>query len=106
MSIDYMIKTPDAAAGASYMAEVTQADNIRSAMSVDNLLAGSTDAPDITSAIVLALPSTPKSTEEETSSPITNTPDTVMIEPVSKKSFSARIFHIMGSHHVTIEIVN
>jgi hypothetical protein len=85
MSIDYMIKTPDAAAGPSYMPEVTQADNIRSAMSVDNLLTGPTDAPDITSALVLALPSTPKSTKEEDSSPTTNTPDTVMTEPVSTK---------------------
>jgi hypothetical protein len=83
MSTDYVIKTPDSADGATYTPEVTQADNIRSAMSVDNLLAGPKDAPDMTSALVLAPPSTPKSTKEEISSPTIHSPDTVMTEPVS-----------------------
>ncbi|KAI4677195.1 uncharacterized protein J4E88_007003 [Alternaria novae-zelandiae] len=80
MSTDYMIKTSDTAAGASLTPEVTQADTIRSKMSVDNLVESSSDSPDITSALILAPPSTPKSTKEEPSSPTVKTPDTVMTD--------------------------
>lgn len=85
MSTDYMIKTPDTAAGATFTPEVTQADTIRNKMSVDNLVESPSDSPDITSALILAPPSTPKSTKEEPSSPTVKTPDTVMTDLVSAK---------------------
>jgi hypothetical protein len=74
----------DDVSGASLTTEVTQADKIRNTMALD-FVTGPIHAPDGTSKLVPAPPSTPPahSTEEESSSPIVDTPDTVMTAPVS-----------------------
>lgn len=90
MSTDYEINALDAS-GASLATEATQADIIRNKMSMENLVEGPTDAPETTSDLMLALPSTPKSTKQENPSPIVGTPDTVMTAPVSTK-FSFRLY--------------
>ncbi|KAL1801624.1 hypothetical protein ACET3X_001966 [Alternaria dauci] len=78
MSIDSKTNIDDAS-GASPTTEVTQADKIRNTMALD-FVTGPTDAPDNTSKLAVASPSTPpsKSTEQETSSPIMDTPDTAV----------------------------
>ncbi|RYN35116.1 hypothetical protein AA0115_g2384 [Alternaria tenuissima] len=72
----------DDVSGAPPTTEVTQADKIRNTMALD-FVTGPIDASDGTSKLVPAPPSTPPahSTEEETSSPIVDTPDTVMTTP-------------------------
>ncbi|KNG45881.1 hypothetical protein DDE82_003837 [Stemphylium lycopersici] len=77
MSTDSKTNSP----GAANTTELTQADNIRNAMSFNYLLAKSAATPDTTAALVPGPPSTPpKSVKEETSLPVAS-PDTTMNEP-------------------------
>ena len=92
MSTDSETNSP----GAANTTELTQADNIRNAMSFKNLLANSVATPDTTAALVPRPPSTPpKSVKEETSSPVAS-PDTVMTEPVS--TCVVEIPHLTTAH--------
>ena len=65
-------------------AKVTQADNIRNTMNVNNLLSPVSDTPDVPATPIVTAPSTPiKCIKEEFSSP-----DTVMSELVGLNIYS------------------